>query len=148
MQANILQQIDRAFAEALPTCVLSIYTPAYAEPDGLELCLRAGVRGAEDWLFELEDCTLQEAYQLGQKYGVANIHYLVDDSSSSLEEFVAALAQFGPQAATPKQVLVATHPEAGVVGVFATQAAWEQHCAVNSTTDLDEYTTEWLVVEG
>lgn len=44
------------------------------------------------------------------------------------------------------QVYVVTHPEAGLIGVFASEADWERYAQQHSLDN--DYDFEWVEVQG
>lgn len=105
MQQTVVDQIEAAM-EATPTVVLSIWSTEYAATDGNTAGVRAGVRGEDDWIVELDGVTLHDAHYLEQKFGPDKTHYTVDDESVTREAYLDAVAEF-ERAAQPLTISLA-----------------------------------------
>lgn len=78
-ELTLTQRIAQQHDWNTPTCVLALGTLEFAgEADA---GYRAGLRSTDDWLVELEPCTLDELEALRTKYGANNVHLLLNDDS-------------------------------------------------------------------
>jgi hypothetical protein len=145
-QIDHIARVTQAMAD-LPTLVVQYTSFEYGAGSYSAGRFSVGVRGESEWMEEPDFVDQSAVVTLINAYS-GRVHYIANDDSTGDAEFWAKVELDQSPAPQAKQVLVATHPEAGVIGVFASQAAWEQHCAVTGATDLEEYATEWLVVEG
>lgn len=87
---TLVEQINEALNER-PSLVVYCWTPKYAAASGEQPCLRAGVRGSDDYIIEPDDITHDEVMRLiAGAYG--NVSCMVDDNTVDLSDLYRALA--------------------------------------------------------